>query len=181
MGEGLVFELQSKLVNCAATVPLDEYRMLQRELEESTDEVLQYKNIAEKKEKELEAVILSQSDRMQALKEELAKKLSEGQQMSKKEIDERDIKLRLLKEQITSALDEKSIARQEQLKELSRELEHTTQENRLLHKRIQDMSFKIQHCDSCVKLKTQLKTIQDGKRMVDINILKPIKEKGKMK
>jgi len=37
--EALVFELQSKLVNCAATVPLEEYRMLQRELEESTDEV----------------------------------------------------------------------------------------------------------------------------------------------
>ena len=35
-------------------------------------QVLQYKDIAEKKERELEAVILSQSDRIQALKEEVS-------------------------------------------------------------------------------------------------------------
>jgi len=181
--EALVFELQSKLVNCAATVPLEEYRMLQRELEESTDEVLQYKDIAARKEKELEAVILSQSDRIQALKEEHAKQLAEGHKMTKKEVTDRDEKLKLLKEQITSALDEKSIARQEQLKELSRELEHTAQENRMLHKKIQELSHKIQNCENCAKLKSQLKLIQDsnGKRLVDVNILKPIKEKGKMK
>ncbi|KAL5265459.1 hypothetical protein ACHWQZ_G006241 [Mnemiopsis leidyi] len=107
--EALVFELQSKLVNCAATVPLEEYRMLQRELEESTDEVLQYKELAARKEKELEAVILSQSDRIQALKEEHAKQLAEGHQLTKKEVTDRDEKLKLLKEQITSALDEKSM------------------------------------------------------------------------
>jgi len=181
--EALVFELQSKLVNCAATVPLEEYRMLQRELEESTDEVLQYKDIAARKEKELEAVILSQSDRIQALKDEHAKQLAEGHKITKKEVTDRDEKLRLLKEQITSALDEKSIARQEQLKELSRELEHTAQENRILHKKIQELSQKVQNCDNCAKLKSQLKSMQDGngRRLVDVNILKPIKEKGKMK
>ncbi|XP_063675923.1 uncharacterized protein LOC134812432 isoform X7 [Bolinopsis microptera] len=60
--EALVFELQSKLVNCAATVPLEEYRMLQRELEESTDEH--------------------------------AKQLAEGHKMTKKEVTERDEKLK---------------------------------------------------------------------------------------
>ncbi|XP_063675918.1 uncharacterized protein LOC134812432 isoform X2 [Bolinopsis microptera] len=92
--EALVFELQSKLVNCAATVPLEEYRMLQRELEESTDEVLQYKDIAARKEKELEAVILSQTDRIQGLTSQHAKQLAEGHKMTKKEVTERDEKLK---------------------------------------------------------------------------------------
>ena len=34
-----------------------------------------------------------------------------------------------------------------------------------------------QNCDNCAKLKSQLKLIQDGngKHLVDVNILKPIK------
>ena len=38
-----------------------------------------------------------------------AKQLAEGHKMTKKEVTDRDEKLKLLKEQITSALDEKSM------------------------------------------------------------------------
>jgi len=180
--ESLVFELQSKLVNCAATVPLEEYRMLQRELEESTDEVTLYKELAEQKEVELEAVVLSQADRMAALRAEHAKALLDAKKVSGKELVDRDNKLQMLKEQITSALDEKSVARQEQLKELSRELEHATQENRSLHKKVQEMSNNRQSsCEGCSKLKVQLKAVQEGKRIGELSVLKPIKEKSKAK
>eukprot|EP00116_Pleurobrachia_bachei_P006532 sb/3466794/ len=69
-------------------------------------------------------------------------------------------------------------ARQEQLKELSRELEQTNQDNRHLQKKLQDLATRVQNCDGCAKLKTQIRTMQDsnGKRIVDIPTLKPIKD-----